>query len=74
MSEEQPKAKESTRNIIIEISRAVTRPAVTVIFAVVIAQIVTERLDAPEWFIALATACILWWFGDRTLQHLKEKK
>jgi hypothetical protein len=58
---------------IAEIFRAATRPAVTVIFAAVIAQIVVERIDAPDWFIALATACILWWFGDRTVQHIKEK-
>jgi threonine/homoserine/homoserine lactone efflux protein len=54
--------------------RAATRPAVTVIFAAVIAQVVVEGVDAPQWFLALATACILWWFGDRTVQHIKEKK
>ena len=59
---------------IAEIFRAATRPAVTVILAAVIAQVVTENIDAPDWFIALATACILWWFGDRTVQHIKEKK
>jgi len=73
MSEEQPEAKDSTRNIISEFFRAATRPAVTVIFAAAIAEIVTGRIDAPDWFIALATACILWWFGDRTVQHIKEK-
>jgi|GEM_PF-951005 len=54
--------------------RAVTRPAVTIIFAAVIAQVVIEGIAAPQWFLALATACILWWFGDRTVQHIKEKK
>jgi len=54
--------------------RAVTRPVVTIIFAAVIAQVVVERIDAPEWFIALACGVILWWFGDRTVQHIKEKK
>ena len=54
--------------------RAITRPAVTVIFAAVIAQVVIERIDPPQWFLALAGGCILWWFGDRTAQHIKENK
>ena len=54
--------------------RAATRPIVTIIFAAVIAQVVIDRIAPPQWFIALATACILWWFGDRTVQHIKEKK
>ena len=57
-----------------ELFRAITRPAVTIIFAAVIAQVVIDRIDAPQWFLGLATACILWWFGDRTVQHIKEKK
>lgn len=61
-------------NSIAEIFRAATRPIVTVIFAAVIAQVVVERIDAPEWFIALAIPIILWWFGERTVQHIKEKK
>jgi threonine/homoserine/homoserine lactone efflux protein len=54
--------------------RQATRPIVTIIFAAVIAQVVVEGIDAPEWFLALATTAILWWFGDRTAQHIKEKK
>jgi len=54
--------------------RAIPRPAVTIIFAAVIAQVVVERIDAPQWFLGLAATCILWWFGDRTVQHIKEKK
>ena len=54
--------------------RAATRPVVTVIFAAVIAQVVVEGIDAPDWFIALATGIILWWFGDRTVKHIKERK
>jgi len=54
--------------------RAVTRPAVTIIFAAVIAQVVIDRIDAPQWFLGLASACILWWFGDRTFQHIKDRK
>ena len=56
-----------------ELFRAATRPAVTIIFAAVIAQVVIDRIDAPQWFLGLATACILWWFGDRTVQHIKTK-
>ena len=74
MSEQDTGAKRDPKGIIPEFFRAATRPAVTVIFAAVIAQVVVERIDAPDWFIALATACILWWFGDRTVQHIKEKK
>jgi len=54
--------------------RAIPRPAVTIIFAAVIAQVVVERIDAPQWFLGLAATCILWWFGDRTVKHIKEKK
>ena len=54
--------------------RAVTRPVVTIIFAAVIAQVVIESIDVPQWFLGLASACIIWWFGDRTVQHVKEKK
>ena len=73
MSEQDTKDKQDGRDIIPDFFRAATRPAVTVTFAAVIAQVVVERIDAPDWFIALATACILWWFGDRTVQHIKEK-
>ena len=61
-------------NPIVEIFRGATRPAVTIIFAAVIAQVVVEGIDAPQWFLGLASGCILWWFGDRTVQHIKEKK
>lgn len=57
-----------------EILRVATRPIVTIIFAAVIAQVVVERIDAPEWFLGLAATCILWWFGDRTVKHIKERK
>ena len=53
-----------------DLFRAATRPVVTVIFAAVIAQVVVEGIDAPDWFIALATTSILWWFGDRTVKHI----
>jgi len=54
--------------------RAVTRPIVTVIFAATIAQVVTQGIDAPQWFLGMAIPVILWWFGERTVNHIKEKK
>ena len=60
-------------NPIVDIFRAIVRPAVTIIFAAVIAQVVIEGIDAPQWFLGLAGGCILWWFGDRTIQHIKAK-
>jgi len=54
-----------------DIFRKATRPVVTVIFAAAIAQVVTQPIDAPEWFIGLSTVVILWWFGERTMKHIK---
>lgn len=56
-----------------DIFRKATRPVVTVIFAAAIAQVVTQPIDAPEWFIGLSTVVILWWFGERTMKHIKGK-
>ena len=53
--------------------RAATRPIVTVIFAATIAQVVTQGIDAPEWFIALSVTIVAFWFGERTITHIKEK-
>jgi hypothetical protein len=74
MPEEQNKANPTMVEVFTNFFRAATRPAVTIIFAAVIAQVVIDRIAAPQWFLALASACILWWFGDRTVQHIKEKK
>jgi len=51
--------------------RAVTRPIVTIIFAAVIAQVVVERIDAPEWFLAMAGVVILEWWGERTIKRIR---
>jgi hypothetical protein len=74
MSQEQNKSSPTLAEVFTDLFRAVARPAVTVIFAAVIAQVVIDRIDVPQWFLGLASACILWWFGDRTVQHIKEKK
>jgi threonine/homoserine/homoserine lactone efflux protein len=59
---------------ITDLLRSIARPAVTIIFAAVIAQVVTQGIDAPEWFIGLASTVILWWFSDRTYHRLKDGK
>jgi hypothetical protein len=74
MAEQQNKSSPTMVEVFTTFLRAATRPAVTVIFAAVIAQVVIEGIDPPEWFLALAIGCITWWFGDRTVQHIKEKK
>ena len=74
MADEQKPTKAELLNAFCQMFRAVTRPAVTIIFAAVIAQVVVEGIAVPQWFLGLASACILWWFGDRTAQHIKEKK
>ena len=61
-------------NPVVEIITAIARPAVTVIFAAVIAQVVVYGIEVPQWFLGLAGACILWWFGDRTIKHIKDSK
>jgi len=53
--------------------RKATRPIVTVIFAATIAQVVTQGIDAPQWFLGLAIPCILWWFGERAVARAKER-
>jgi len=71
---ENNKANPTLVEVFCDFFRAITRPAVTIIFAAVIAQVVIDKIDVPQWFLGLASACILWWFGDRTFQHIKEKK
>jgi hypothetical protein len=73
MAEEQNKASPTLVEVFSNFFRAVTRPAVTIIFAAVIAQVVVDGIDVPQWFLGLAGTCILWWFGDRTVQHIKTK-
>jgi len=74
MTQQPNKSSPTLVEVFTNFFRAATRPAVTIIFAAVIAQVVIEGIDAPQWFLGLAATCILWWFGDRTVQHIKEKK
>ena len=59
-------------NPVVEIIRAIARPAISVIFAAVIAQMVIQGITAPEWFLALAIPCITWWFAERAITHVKQ--
>ena len=61
-------------NPIVAIIRAIARPAISVIFAAVIAQAVVEGITPPIWFLSLAIPCITWWFAERTVTHIKEKR
>lgn len=61
-------------NWVLDIVRGAIRPIVTVIFAAVIAQAVTQGTDLPHWFLALAIPSIAWWFGERTVRHIKDRK
>lgn len=54
-------------------ARALTRPAVTIIFAAVIADGVVNGREFPVWFLGLALPCITWWFAERTIMHKKER-
>lgn len=71
MPEEQNKSSPTLINVFTDLFRAVARPAVTIIFAAVIAQVVVERIDAPEWFIGLALSVIGFWFIDRGVHRWK---
>lgn len=61
-------------NVFTEMFRAIVRPAITIIFAVVIAQLVIEAHDIPQWFLGLAIPTITWWFAERTVTHISERK
>ena len=72
-SSEQKPTPTTNGGGIVAAARAVTRPIITIIFAGVIAQIVIEGINAPQWFLALAGGCIVWWFGDRTVTHITDR-
>jgi len=69
---EKPRAPELA-TVFTEMFRAVVRPAITIIFAVVIAQLVIEARPVPEWFLGVAIPIITWWFAERTVTHIKGK-
>ena len=74
MSEQQNKPSPTLVEVFTALFRAIARPAITIIFACVIAQVVIEGIDVPQWFLGLAIPCITWWFAERTLTHISERK
>jgi len=52
--------------------RKCTRPLVTIIFASVIAHVVVNQIEVSERIWVLLSGVILWWFADRTREHLKK--
>ena len=60
-------------NWVVSFIKAITRPAVTVIFTATIAQVVVEQITPPVWFLPLAIPCITWWFVERAVTHKKER-
>ena len=74
MSQQLNKSSPTLVEVFTELFRAVARPAVTIIFAAVIAQAVIDSIAVPEWFLGLAIPCITWWFAERTVTHISERK
>lgn len=64
----------NSTNPVGQVFRQATRPIVTIIFAAVIAQVVVQGITPPQWFLALAIPCITWWFTERTITHISERK
>ena len=56
-----------------ELFRRATRPIVTIICMATIAQVVVERIEAPQWFIGLAVTIVVFWFGERSVKAVKAK-
>ena len=56
-----------------EVFRMATRPIVTIICMATIAEVVVEKIDAPQWFIGMAVTIVLFWFGERTVKAVKGK-
>ena len=61
-------------NPVVEIFRALVRPAVTIMFAAAIVHLVTQGITPPVWFLSMAGVAIAWYFRDRTVAHNKENK
>ena len=60
-------------NWLVGFIKAIARPAVTIIFAATIAQVVVEGIEPPAWFLPLAIPTITWWFAERAITHKKER-
>ena len=61
-------------NPVVETARAATRPIVTLLFAGAMVTAVIYEIALPAWFLSLAIPSIAWWFGERTVQHARDRK
>ena len=61
-------------NPVVETARAATRPIVTLLFAGALVTAVIYEIALPAWFLSLAIPSIAWWFGERTVQHARDRK
>ena len=61
-------------NPVVETARAATRPIVTLLFAGALVTAVVYEIPVPPWFLSLAIPSIAWWFGERTVQHVRDRK
>jgi len=74
MGDETKATKPPFLAVFTNLFRAIARPAIAIMFAAGAVQMATQGVEAPEWFTRLLYICVLWYFGDRTVQHLREKK
>jgi len=58
----------------IEIVKAIARPAISIIFAIAIVILVIMGNPVPEWFLGLAIPIISWWFVERAVTHVQENR
>jgi len=54
-----------------DFTRAMTRPIVTILFAMAIVIAVLQEIDLPPWFLGLATSVVGFWFVDRGIHRWK---
>jgi len=73
MSQQPNKSTPSLVEVFTQLFRSIARPAVTIIFAAVIAQAVIDRIEVPQWFLGLSIPIISWWFAERTITRVKGK-
>jgi hypothetical protein len=57
-----------------EYMRKATRPIVTICFTITLCILVAGQIEIPGWFIGLASGVITWWFGQRTIEHIRKVK
>ena len=54
-----------------EIIRAMARPVISIMFAIIMGVSVVYEITLPEWFLGLSIPVISWWFVERTVTHAK---